>query len=114
MAAKKTSKSKDKPWALVSDLTIFTIAEAHRLLVSRFNDDAPLAIDLSKVENCDTAGVQLLQAAVKTAEIRGKSLGFCHVPPVVTDAWMRNGLDVDMLNTAGKEATDGKNHPHGR
>lgn len=58
------------------DLTIFTAAEMKPVLMGWLSDDAVTEVDLSAVNEMDTAGFQLLVLALREAKEKGKSLKF--------------------------------------
>ena len=56
-------------------------------------DGGVLAIDLSGVESCDSAGVQLLVAARRSVASRGQSLELLGASPAVREVFGRYALD---------------------
>ncbi len=68
------------------ELTIYRAAEFKQMLLaglSKLDGPAPLEIDLSGVTELDTAGVQLLMLAKKTAQAQQRELRlFAHSPAV--------------------------------
>lgn len=58
------------------DLTIFTAAEMKPKIMSWLGDDNVTELDLSAVNEMDTAGFQLLVLALREAKEKGKSLKF--------------------------------------
>lgn len=82
-----------KPTALriEGELTIFRAMELKPVLLA---DPPPSEIDLSGVTEMDSAGVQLLMLAKKTALTEGRSLRLmAHSPPVIEV--------FELLNIAG-------------
>lgn len=72
------------------ELTVHTAAEQHARLVAFFEDAGtaggaagPLELDLSGVSELDTAGLQLLLAAVREAERLGAALVLADPSPDV-------------------------------
>lgn len=57
--------------ALPAALTIREVGELGELLQARLTNDVPIRMDLSVVENIDTAGIQLLMAFQRTADATG-------------------------------------------
>jgi anti-anti-sigma regulatory factor len=60
-----------EPLQLESRLTITQAAGLHRTLVARLADGVPIALDGSRVEEIDTAILQLLASLWRTAYERG-------------------------------------------
>jgi len=93
-AAPDVPEATDAPDAppLDRDLTIYHVADLKpRLLAWADAGCAPLS--LGAVAECDSAGVQLLLAARRTAIARGAALTLLDAPPTVQDAIRRVGLD---------------------
>lgn len=63
-------------WSPQGELTIFNAADSKSEMSQRFNEARHLEIDLSAVEEIDTAGFQLLLMAIHEADACGKSLTF--------------------------------------
>lgn len=67
-----------------NDLTIFTVTEKKTSLLAFVNSGSELELDLSQVEEIDTAGLQLLILIKREAAKAGKSLRFVmHSKPVL-------------------------------
>lgn len=62
--------------AIEDELTIFTAAEQKSRLLAFLQSGDALEIDLSKVAEMDTAGLQLLILIKREAAQTGKTLGF--------------------------------------
>jgi len=56
-----------------------------------------LVLDLSAVESCDTAALQLLCSLRRTADERGLRLRFLDMPPVLVELAQALGLDLGEL-----------------
>jgi len=67
-------------------LTIRAVAQTHETLREYFGGEVNPVFDLSEVEACDTAGLQLLCSASKTAESLGKHIEFAGVSDAVRNA----------------------------
>jgi len=61
---------------LEDELTIFTAADLKPQLLNFLNEDDELEIDLSKIVEMDTAGLQLLILIKREANKAGKKLHF--------------------------------------
>jgi anti-sigma B factor antagonist len=59
-----------------NELTIFTAAEMKQYLLDFLNSGKELEIDLSQVDEIDTAGLQLLILIKREAAQAGKTLSF--------------------------------------
>jgi anti-sigma B factor antagonist len=59
-----------------NDLTIFTVTEKKTSLLAFLESGSDLEVDLSQVEEIDTAGLQLLILIKREAAKAGKSLRF--------------------------------------
>jgi anti-sigma B factor antagonist len=71
------SGSKSSHLAIDGELTIYRAAELKTTLLAALDalgEDGSLEIDLSKVSELDTAGVQLLLVAKQTARMQNKQL----------------------------------------
>lgn len=81
--------------ALVIDgeLTIYRAAELCELLKTALSNDADLELNLAGVTELDSAGVQLLMAAKKSALARQHSLRLIEHSPAVLEVF-------EMLNLA--------------
>lgn len=74
------------------DLTIYRAAELKAELLAALAEPGDLDLELDAVDEFDTAGVQLLLAARKTAQAAGRSLRLVSPSPVVTRALGTLGL----------------------
>ena len=77
------------------ELTIFTAAKQKSALLAFLNADKNLEINLSKIEEMDTAGLQLLILIKREAAQLGKSLSFTMHSKVVLEI-----LELTNLMTA--------------
>lgn len=67
-----------------NDLTIFTVIDKKTSLLAFLNTGSDLEVDLSQVEEIDTAGLQVLILIKREAAKTGKSLRFVlHSKPVL-------------------------------
>jgi anti-anti-sigma factor len=79
---------------LEGELSIYSIAELKTTLSEVLAEDARVALDLSGVEDIDTAGIQLLLALKRAAEHRHKHLAFLHQSGPVLQL-------IDLYNLGG-------------
>jgi anti-anti-sigma factor len=68
-------------------LTIYTVAEARREIPWRLQKHHAQCLDLSAVEELDTAGLQLLLWLKRDAAARGINLVFVHHSEAVVDVF---------------------------
>lgn len=59
---------------LCGDLSLASIGQAHEQILSAFEQDLPIVIDLEGVTNADLTLTQLVEAARKSAARRGRGL----------------------------------------
>jgi anti-sigma B factor antagonist len=87
MASAKQPKTDSALLRITGELTIYRAAELKQVLLAELTelaDPAPLEVDLSGVTNIDTAGVQLLMLAKKTAQAGQRELRLvAHSPAVI-------------------------------
>lgn len=79
--------------AIDGDMTIYRAQELKELLLSALDGAAAVDIDLSGVAEIDTAGIQLLMLAKRTAGEKGSELRLLAHSPAVLDV-------LDLLNLA--------------
>jgi len=80
---------------IAGDVGINEVEELHRLLRDFVGAAPRPTVDLSGVETCDTAALQLLTAARKTAERAGKPFDFVGLSPAIRDVSAVLGLSVN-------------------
>jgi len=73
-------------------LTIYEVGGLHQTFAAGFQDHRGLLLDLTGVTECDTAGVQLLCSARKTAEEKDTPFGIIGIAPAVLKALDACGL----------------------
>jgi len=78
---------------LSGELTIYHTAEARQRLGKELAMDPELEVDLSGIEELDTAGAQVLLWLKREARARGRELPFTRHSPAVLEV-------VDQLNLA--------------
>jgi anti-anti-sigma regulatory factor len=97
-------KSKAKPAAtdnlqLGSKLSIANAGELHQVLLSRLNAGKPIVLDGSKVEEVDTAILQLLASLKRTAAQRGVGCTWLAPSTVLRDTAELIGLAEPLAFT---------------
>jgi len=97
MAVTREDKDGSITLKVKGSLSIYETAALHKEFVIAFDACNGLNLDLNGVDNCDTAGVQLLCSAKKTAARVGKSLGIAGASRSVLDAFNSAGLNPDDI-----------------
>ncbi|AOV16589.1 hypothetical protein BJI67_05455 [Acidihalobacter aeolianus] len=72
--------------SLMGDLDIYGVADIHAHLASALDEAATVSLDLSRVENVDAAGIQLLMAVKREAGHRDKTFALIHHSACVIEA----------------------------
>jgi anti-sigma B factor antagonist len=79
--------------SIEGEMTIYRAAELKQALLAPLEGQALLEVDLSKVTELDTAGVQLLLLAKQTAQAGNNELRLRHPSPAVLEVF-------ELLNLA--------------
>lgn len=89
-------------------LTISSVEELHEVLTRYASREPNLVLDLSGVETCDAAGLQLLCSLRRSAAALGKRLRISTVSEPFTTLASALGLPVESLTlTAGRSDEEG-------
>ncbi|MFA6444172.1 MAG: STAS domain-containing protein [Sterolibacterium sp.] len=80
--------------AITQDLTIYQAGELKETLMSSVDSYTVLELDLSRVSEIDTAGIQLLMLAKRECQAHGKTLSIVAHSPAVHEL-------MDFYNIAG-------------
>ncbi len=93
------------PYTLPAEMTVYTVAELRGPLLAwagaRALSEAEVwLLDAAGVEEVDTAGVQLLLALARSAELAAAALRLQHPSPALLAACQALGVDVPLSNTA--------------
>ncbi len=75
------------------EMTIYRALELKQVLLSRLDESAEVEIDVAAATEIDTAGVQLLLLAKKTAQARQRALRLVAASPAVAEV-------LELLNLA--------------
>lgn len=78
-------------------LTIYEAGSLHETFLSGFQNHKGMILDLRAVTDCDTAGVQLLCSARKTADQTGKKFSVDGIGPAVLKALDSCGLTPEKV-----------------
>ncbi len=93
--AKKKPKTSHAIQLAEDALKVSEIEETRQLLLESFEQAPSLALDLSAVEECDTAGLQLLVSALKYAVQLKKDVTIEKESAAVRGAFQNAGLPFD-------------------
>lgn len=90
----------DRILSLEGELTVVAaVAVRERIAGLLQSSTEPATLDLAAVEAVDSAGIQLLLSARRSAASRGTALRFSGAPAVVVDALRVFGVDAAALDT---------------
>ena len=78
---------------LSGELTLFNLNVVRQELISALNDGNKVAIDLKDVNECDTAGIQLVISAKKTSIAENREVTIVNPHASVLSAAERIGVD---------------------
>ncbi|NHZ37041.1 STAS domain-containing protein [Massilia rubra] len=81
---------------LEPELTIYSAAQLRQTLVDALVARAPLTLDLTDVCEVDSAGVQVLLAAIRHAGAQGVPLQLAGHSAAVQEAFALLGLDAQL------------------
>jgi anti-sigma B factor antagonist len=82
---------------LCHSLSIYETNELKNSLTSSLEENDILELDIRDINECDTAGLQLLCSAKKTAARTGKILIITGESTAVEDAMDRAGMTLEMI-----------------
>jgi anti-anti-sigma factor len=85
MKIKITTTQDGAAVSLAGALEIHHIEAARDALLNHVESSQSLKLDLSGVESCDAAGLQLLLAARVSARVAGKAFAICASAPAVEE-----------------------------
>ncbi|TSA52654.1 MAG: anti-sigma factor antagonist [Planctomycetaceae bacterium] len=85
-------------------MTVYEVASIRSELAGCLEKSKGLVLKLDEVSDCDTAGVQLLCSAYRTARDKVRTFSVSGAPDVVRDAIDRIGLDPEAFFTTDEEA----------
>lgn len=94
------------------DLTIYTAAECHDLLMQAMQAGLVIEIDLSAVAEIDTAGVQLLVAAKRDSAAVGRLMRLVRHSPAVQEIIDLFQLAADFGDPMIMQAGNGTRERH--
>lgn len=82
---------------LEGPLTIYEVARLKGLFVSELAKEGPVEIDLSGVNECDTAGIALLLSLSREVKKTDRSMTFGGATEVIAQAMERIGITSEEL-----------------
>lgn len=85
---------------LAGSLDIYAAETVRAELRDRLADKPELVLDLAGIEHCDTAGLQLLLAAQRTAREAGKSFEVNGASNAILEVMQQLGLARENLPTS--------------
>ena len=92
--AETTSKAQVSRLAIADDLTIYHAIALKEQLLGNLKDHAAIELDLSRVSQIDTSGIQLLMLAKRECQKLDKTLSIVAHSPAVHEL-------MDFYNIAG-------------
>ena len=101
MEITKTQQDGNAILKIEGSLSIYEAADLREELLANVIGD--LTLDLSEVDVCDTAGVQILVAAGKSADRAGKSFTAVGYSAGVKEAFGQVGLNCQEIFNGNKE-----------
>jgi len=84
-------------------ITIYEVSELQVELLEYLKKDKNILLDLSKVESCDSAGVQLICSFVKEVELQGGTIVLEAYSDAVLNICNKIGIDIAALFIERKE-----------
>lgn len=99
-----TEPGQDTTWRLEGALTIYTVETLRTQMIERLSKPGGLNLDLSAVDSCDCAGLQLLCSARKHPLAPGASFQVDNFSPAIVTAAEGIGLDLSPLKTTPSQA----------
>ncbi len=97
MTVSKKEKKGTAKVKIKKAITVYETVELHSQLRENIEKNDSVELDLSAVTDCDTAGVQLIYSAVKTAKNNGTILNVVNASGAVLTAVNRTGFDPEEI-----------------
>lgn len=98
MEHRKDTKKNQATIDIDGALSIYEVAAIHKKLLQLLSEKATVNIDLGNVNSCDIAGIQLLLAAIKTGEEKGKRITILKVSEAIQETVRLVGVQQDILD----------------
>ena len=93
---------------IAGELRIGSVADAKTAILASLADSSELQLDLSEVDQCDTAGIQLLLMTCASARARGKRFVTLGHTAALQAALTRAGIPVELLAYRTDEPGNGQ------
>jgi anti-anti-sigma regulatory factor len=93
------------PLKITGEQTIRTADELHEALAQYLDRGLDVVVDLSEVNECDAAALQLIFALRQSAVQRKQRFHITAVSPAIAGTAAALGLDLEILRTVGRRAT---------
>jgi len=98
----------EAPLKITGQQTIRTADELHKAFAEYLNRGLDVVVDLSGVDECDTAALQLIYALRQSAVERKQRFHITAVSPAITGTVAALGLRIeDLMTQRGAAAPDG-------
>ena len=81
------------------DLVIAKVAQLHSVLMKEWRNDKPISVDLSEVNACDTAGIQLLCSMLVESRKAGFQMEVIACTPEVSTTAKNLGIVLTLPTT---------------
>jgi anti-anti-sigma factor len=86
---------------LEENLSIYNVKEIREKLVASLEDADLLELDLTDVKECDTAGLQIICSAKKSAGCKLKKLVISGISKPVEEAMYKSGITHELITQGG-------------
>ena len=93
------------PLKITGEQTIRTADELHKVLVEHLDRGLDVVVDLSEVDECDAAALQLFYALRQSAIQRKQRFHITAVSSAIAETAAALGLHIEALTTACRPAT---------
>ena len=103
---KETSEDQTARLTIKSSLCVAEATVLREELLACLSQYQGLVLNLNQVADCDTAGVQCLYLAGRTARKAGKHFSITAISAAVEDVLMRMGTNLQEIMTNHEEDSD--------
>lgn len=93
---------------IAGNLKLYEIISVKQKLLDTLADGNDLVLDLEKVRECDTSGIQLLISVFHTAGLKGKSIVVSGCSDTLRHAAERSGFNMESIFTVENTGAIGK------
>ncbi|RPI74915.1 MAG: STAS domain-containing protein [Desulfobacteraceae bacterium] len=97
MTKAKNKKEEAAPLKIQGPLTIYEVVDVRERFLAHLKKTGELSLELEAVTDCDTAGIQLLYSALKTAKDRERPFDLKNVSVAVKEAAERAGVNLELF-----------------